>query len=1191
MRGKRHVLTPGVSLSIPLLLLTSFWLGGTPLYADDGWEVNLRVPSPLMEGQVYEAQLEVRPPSEIRDAYVKLSLPHAFRVVSGRTHFRGALPAESAFVLRATFRVSAMPSAPIMGRVLAYGHSGRVTFGRGKILYCKSLNGSIILSEQSPEAEEDEALATQTNGLAQSRNDITSLSEQRRRSVEERAVKRETLSGGAYEGWFESVEPLPENASITGWLEAGTAKAYQFGGHRADRIWLTAQSNALDIRLLLVKSDGTLVAEDDDGAGGLDARIPAQGVFELSSDDTYTIVVSSNHGSPSGSFRLQVQSFLHLQPAPGSVLPPADGAKAREAGGQSAADSVLVGKIVYNSPTGPAPVRLALVKLFADIPLAVDPELTTSQTDMNGDFSLNVPQANIRNTLYVVVLTRDVGLTIASVRDPLLGLDTVHEAESNHFTLPAATTATLGTWNVAGTGQNGPFLLFDAAVEGYLIATGVLGSTPPLIRVTYPIRKFLELFPDPTDPDAHYQNQEIFFASGYEDSPDVVLHEYGHFIAHVSGFLAPAGGKHSVPFYARVDPRLAWNEGWATFFAVAGQNARGRPDKRKFTSRHPNNLQDYDLDDGHNTNMIRDSVAGDDNEGSVQFVLWDLYDKFQDALPVARTTETISLGFKTVFDAARNGAVLYTSTGSVVVSAVDYFEKFYDGLLQQLSIRPDELAAFRALFLDQYIRWEVPPAPPTGPNFALAGGVLQLQWQAGGTNAVWYEIQQLPPGQTSFTILGTTTATVYPVPIVPTGTRFRVRAWSLNSGRFLAPFSSGFSQEVTYVSAPLPPVSPTIALSPASLAFVTDQGSNPPSQNVNVTNTGPGTLAIAASATTTAGGNWLVVSPTSGAAPTTLQVSVNSANLTAGTYSGTIAVASTSPGVTNSPQVVSVTLTVQPGGVGACCGPEPSLSVTVDPGFYIASSTIQAGGAEGYWEMSVEPQKDQRGGGFIFGGGIQEKGMTPYFAAFLLSSPQEVLIQLNPRLLPGGDASKFSACARLLDGRRQQIGTERCSTGFIEFRQTLPPDFYIIEVRTGALSPGAYFEFLLGERNLPAGLIVGGFLSSQVPGFIAFSVEQRQEVRIKAAGRCAFGAFAARCLQLTLYDSNRNIIAASNSAGGTAGFDLITAWGNGTLAFSGDGGPATAASLNPADAPTGHNIPVVVSIGGRGSNAARLAVR
>jgi len=459
--------------------------------------------------------------------------------------------------------------------------------------------------------------------------------------------------------------------------------------------------------------------------------------------------------------------------------------------------------------------------------------------------------------------------------------------------------------------------------------------------------------------------------------------------------------------------------------------------------------------------------------------------------------------------------------------------------------------------------------------FGVAGA---LNWLGGSSGSV-QSYDTLAPNASasrSWSATAPTTAGVYTL---------RADVSSSSFGELFA--GSG---TVTVVVGSPTPVSPTIALSPASLAFVTDQGSNPPSQNVNVTNTGSGTLAIAASATTTAGGNWLVVSPTSGAAPATFQVSVNSANLAAGTYSGTITVASTSPGVTNSPQVVSVSLIVQAGGIGACCGPEPSLSVTVDAGFYIASSTIQAGGAEGYWEMSVEPQKDQRGGGFIFGGGIQEKGMTPYFAAFLLPSPQEVLIQLNPRLLPGGDASKFSACARLLDGKRQQIGTERCSTGFIEFRQTLPPDFYIIEVRTAGLSPRAYFEFLLGEKNLPAGLIVGGFLSSEVPGFIAFSVAQRQEVRIKAAGRCVFGSFAAKCLQLTLYDSNRNIVAVSGSAGGAASLDLITVAGNGTLAFSGDCGPSTAALPNPADAPTGGNIPVVVGIGGRGSDAARLAI-
>jgi hypothetical protein len=267
-------------------------------------------------------------------------------------------------------------------------------------------------------------------------------------------------------------------------------------------------------------------------------------------------------------------------------------------------------------------VRLALVKLFADIPLAVDPELATSQTDVNGDFSLAVPQANLRNTLYVVVLTRDAGLTIASVRDPLLDLNVVHVAESYHFTLPAATSVTLGTWNVAGSGQNGPFLLFDAAVEGYLIATGVLRFTPPWVKVSYPARKdYFQLFSNPLDIDAHYGNGEIVLSGSYLNSPDIVLHEYGHFLADLGGFRQTQGGNHVVG--RRANASLAWGEGWATFFAVAGQNARGRTDKRRMISNHPQNFYDYDLENGHDPTAIVEAEAGDDNESSVAFILWD----------------------------------------------------------------------------------------------------------------------------------------------------------------------------------------------------------------------------------------------------------------------------------------------------------------------------------------------------------------------------------------------------------------------------------------------------------------------------------------------------------------------------------------------------------------------------------------
>jgi hypothetical protein len=103
-------------------------------------------------------------------------------------------------------------------------------------------------------------------------------------------------------------------------------------------------------------------------------------------------------------------------------------------------------------------------------------------------------------------------------------------------------------------------------------------------------------------------------------------------------------------------------------------------------------------------------------------------------------------------------------------------------------------------------------------------------------------------------------------------------------------------------------LSPTVAVTPASLSFAAQAGgSAPPSQ----------TLALGSSDTpfpftvaTTSTGNWLSASASGSAMPSTLIVSVNAASLAAGTYNGSIAVTAT--GASNSPLTIPVTLTVSP---------------------------------------------------------------------------------------------------------------------------------------------------------------------------------------------------------------------------------------------------------------------------------------
>jgi len=104
---------------------------------------------------------------------------------------------------------------------------------------------------------------------------------------------------------------------------------------------------------------------------------------------------------------------------------------------------------------------------------------------------------------------------------------------------------------------------------------------------------------------------------------------------------------------------------------------------------------------------------------------------------------------------------------------------------------------------------------------------------------------------------------------------------------------------------------PSLALTKNALTFGgVPGGSNPPSQQVTVSNSGAGTLNWTASS----GASWLGVSPASGTNTGTLTISVNLSGLAQGTYTGTITVSAA--GASNSPQPIGVTLVVSPAKLG-----------------------------------------------------------------------------------------------------------------------------------------------------------------------------------------------------------------------------------------------------------------------------------
>lgn len=124
-----------------------------------------------------------------------------------------------------------------------------------------------------------------------------------------------------------------------------------------------------------------------------------------------------------------------------------------------------------------------------------------------------------------------------------------------------------------------------------------------------------------------------------------------------------------------------------------------------------------------------------------------------------------------------------------------------------------------------------------------------------------------------------------------------------------ATWSTGTVWNTCYISAYGVPAtgSPVLSVSSSTLSFAAIQGgANPAVANLSVTNTGTGTLSF----TATTDQSWLSVTPTTGTAPQTLQVSAAVGSLSAGTYTGHVTVTAT--GAQNSPAVVTVTFTVSP---------------------------------------------------------------------------------------------------------------------------------------------------------------------------------------------------------------------------------------------------------------------------------------
>jgi uncharacterized protein (TIGR03437 family) len=164
----------------------------------------------------------------------------------------------------------------------------------------------------------------------------------------------------------------------------------------------------------------------------------------------------------------------------------------------------------------------------------------------------------------------------------------------------------------------------------------------------------------------------------------------------------------------------------------------------------------------------------------------------------------------------------------------------------------------------------------------------------------------------------------------------KITSWNSSAVTVTLPSTTGFmiltvttANGTDNITVMVVPSAATVAVAPASLQFTYMAGGPlPDAQSVAITNGGSGSLNWTASAAD----SWVVITPASGTAPSTLSITVSPQSLSAGSYQSTIQVS----GGSGAAMSIAVTLTVQAAASGVSIGGITNAA-SFQPGF--ASAT------------------------------------------------------------------------------------------------------------------------------------------------------------------------------------------------------------------------------------------------------------
>ena len=311
------------------------------------------------------------------------------------------------------------------------------------------------------------------------------------------------------------------------------------------------------------------------------------------------------------------------------------------------ANITVQGNISWTDENGDThPVWGAWVEI-RDEDLIVDELITTVITDQSGNYMASVDDddgvGQGDRDIYVRVLTEN--NLIECTDGSLLG--SAYQAESGVWDETPGGSVINWNFTAANTGTGPSMSVFQAAtwIAAY-VAFDAEGADPAKVEVIWP-----------NGSDGSFYDGAVQIEQDDRWDWDTVHHEYGHYVMDFLNIEDNPGGAHAIgDCSANVrgskseGNRLAWGEGWPTYF---GTSAQAEMNMASLNVPRVGDVSYQDFEDGSLSYSLEsqdNNGRGEDNEVAVQRLLWDLYDNNNDG------RDNISWTDNTIWNAIKAGA-------------------------------------------------------------------------------------------------------------------------------------------------------------------------------------------------------------------------------------------------------------------------------------------------------------------------------------------------------------------------------------------------------------------------------------------------------------------------------------------------------------------------------------------------------